>query len=163
MKRVVSLISIFIIMSQFLVGCSSNSNVKFKEVYSEVIGFSKTDEKLKPVPQNAILMINNDEFQKFKDKYFTKRKLSIGSPAKDKEVLYLQFSATGSSIPMYKVKSIKRNKDTLIVNVKQTKIAEVSVSKGFGGNFKWVMIVELDKTKCKAVVLKGVTLNNGSQ
>lgn len=116
MKRLLLLICTVIIISQFLIGCSANKNVEFKEFYSQVIGFSENDEESKPIQQDTILMMNNDDFQKFKDEYFMPRRIPMESPDKEKAVLYLQIPSPTCSVKGYSVKRINVSNNTLIVN-----------------------------------------------
>lgn len=132
-----------------LLGCSVNQTVSFKEFYSEVIGFSEDDEKFKPIQQDAVLMLTNEDFQKFKDTYFTPREIPMGSPNKEKAVLYLQIPSPASTVNQYKVKSINITSDTLTVNLKKTSFALVDGISGFTGSWKWVMFIEVDKTDLK--------------
>jgi hypothetical protein len=163
MKRFIILIYTVIIMSQFLIGClgsndvefkatnsdkknvnsySSNSkDVEFKEFYSQVIGFSENDEQLKTIQQDAVLMMDNEDFQKFKDEYFTPRKIPMESPDKEKAVLYLQIPSPTSSVNGYNVKSINVSNDTLTVNLNKSGGAEVNGIEGFDGTWKWVMFI----------------------
>lgn len=157
MKRLLALICIVIITSQFLIGCSANKNVQSKEFYTQVIGFSENDEKLKPIPQDTILMMTNDDFQKFKDKYFTPREIPMESSNKEKAVLYLQIPSPNSSVNGYSVESINVSNDTLTVNLRQSEVAQVDAISGFNGTWKWVMFIEVDKTNLKEnmkIVLK---------
>lgn len=75
MKNIFKVIFTIVIASLMLISCSENKNVQFNEFYSEVIGFSDTDEKSKSVPKDAILMKNNEDFQSFQDEYFTPREV----------------------------------------------------------------------------------------
>lgn len=149
MKKLLSLVCIIVIISQVFTGCSANKNVQFKEFYSLVIGFSENDEKSKPVPQDTILMSSNEEFLKFKDKYFTARELRIDSPDKEKAVLYIQIPSDTSSVNSYKVESINAKNKILTVNLKQSGMAMVKATEGFNGKWKWVLLVEMDKTNLK--------------
>ena len=149
MKRWLIFICVAIIMSQLLIGCSADKNIKFKDFYSQVIGFNENDEKSKPIQQDTILMLTNDDFQKFKDKYFTPRKIPMESPNKEKAVLYLQIPSPASSVNTYSVKSINLKKDTLTVNLKKPSVAMVDGKSGFNGTWKWVMFIEVDKTNLK--------------
>lgn len=149
MKRLLIFICVAIIMSQSLIGCSANKSIEFKEFYSQVIGFSENDEKSKPIQQDTILMLTNENFQKFKDKYFTPREIPMESPNKEKAVLYLQIPSPTSSVNTYSVKSINLKNDTLTVNLKKTSIAMVDGKSGFNGTWKWVMFIEVDKANLK--------------
>jgi hypothetical protein len=148
MKKIVLIIFSSIIFLTLL-GCSANKNVQFKEFYSQVIGFSEKDEKSKPVPQDTILMMTNEDFQKFKDKYFTPREIPMDSPDREKAVLYLQIPSPTSSVNEYRVKSINISNNTLTVNLEKSSVAEVDGKSGFNGTWKWVMFVEVDKTNLK--------------
>ena len=148
MKRVLLLIFTTIIMFQFLIACSTNKNVAFKEFYSNVIGFSKTDEE-QTIQQDTILMLTNEEFQRFKDKYFTPREIPMKSPDKEMAILYLQIPSQTSSVQGYSVESINVGNDTLTVNLKQSSVAQVDGIEGFDGTWKWVILVQVDKTNLK--------------
>lgn len=119
MKKWLIFSIITVIIAQFLVGCSNNKNVGFKE------------------------------FQKFKDKYISSRAIPIESPNKEKAVLYLHVSSKDSSVNMYSVKSIKLNNSTLTANLKRYSVADVDGKSGFNGTWKWVMLIEIDKTNLK--------------
>ena len=171
MKRFIILIYTVIIMSEFLIGClgskdvefkATNSDeknvnsysldskdVEFKEFYSQVIGFSENDEQLKTIQQDAVLMTDNEGFQKFKDEYFTPRKISMESPDNEKAVLYLQIPSPTCLVMFYSVKSINVRNNTLTVNLNQSGGAEVNGIEGFNGTWKWVMFIEVDKTNLK--------------
>jgi hypothetical protein len=148
MKRVLLLILSAIIMFRFVIGCSTNKNIEFKEFYSNVIGFSKTD-KEEIIQQDTILMLTNEEFQKFKNEYFTPRKIPMKSPDKERAVLYLQIPSLTCSVQGYSVESMNVGNHTLTVNLKQSSGAQVDGIEGFDGTWKWVMLVELDKTNLK--------------
>lgn len=150
MKRLLLLICTVIIISQFLIGCSVNKNVEFKEFYSQVIGFSENDEKSKSIQQDTILMLTNEDFQKFKDEYFTPRKIPMESPDKEKAVLYLQIPSQTSTVNNYSAESINVRNNTLIVNLKKSGgYYEVDGVSGFNGTWKLVMLIEVDKTNLK--------------
>lgn len=148
MKKVILIIFSSVIFLSLL-GCSANKSVQFKEFYSQVIGFSENDEKSKPVQQDTILMINNEDFQKFKDKYFTPREIPMDSPDKEKAVLYFQISSPTSEVNTYSVKNIDIKNNTLTVNLKKSAVAIVDGKSGFNGTWKWVMFIEIDKTNLK--------------
>lgn len=148
MKRVL-LVIFAIIMSQILIGCSTNKNVKFKEFYSDIIGFSKNDVE-QTIQKDTILMLNNEEFQKFKDEYFIPRKIPMKSPDKEKAVLYLQMPSPTCSVQGYSVKSINSINNVLTVNLNESAGgAQVDGIEGFDGTWKWVMLIEVDKTNLK--------------
>ncbi|MCM0650232.1 hypothetical protein NBE98_17850 [Clostridium swellfunianum] len=149
MKKLIALLCLVIIMSQAVIGCSANNSVQFKEFYSQVIGFSEGDEISKPVPQDTILMMTNEDFQKFKDIYFTPRKIPMESPDKEKAVLYLQIPSPSSSVNVYSVKNINISSSTITVNLKKSAAAQVDGKSGFNGSWKWVMFIEIDKTDLK--------------
>ncbi|HSP47165.1 MAG TPA: hypothetical protein VLN47_03710 [Clostridiaceae bacterium] len=149
MKKLSTLICLIVMVSQWLVGCSSEKGVQFQEFYSQVIGFSENDEKSKPIPQDTILMMTNEEFKEFKDKYFTPREIPMESPDSEKAVLYLQIPSPGSSVNEYRVESINMSGQTLTVNLIKTAVAQVDGISGFNGTWKWVMFIELDKTGLK--------------
>jgi hypothetical protein len=136
-------------MSKFLIGCSTNKNVEFKEFYSDIIGFSKNDEEPTTIQQDTILMLNNEEFQKFKDEYFTPRKIQMKSPDKEKAVLYLQIPSPTCSVQECSVKSINSDNNILTVNLNESAEAQVDGIEGFDGTWKWVMLIEVDKTNLK--------------
>lgn len=149
MKRWLIFICAAIIMSKLIIGCSANKNVKFKAFYSQIIGFSENDEKSNPIHQDTILIMTNEDFQKFKNKYFTPRKIPIESPDKEKAVLYLQVPSTTSSVNTYSVQSINVKNNALTVNLKKSAVAQVDAVTVFNGTWKWVMFVEVDKTNLK--------------
>lgn len=146
MKKLLLFIFGAIIISQFLIGCSVNKNIDFKEFYSQVIGFSENDVKLMPIEQDSILMLTNADFQKFKDKYFTPREIQIESTDKDKAVLYLQIPSPTSAVNTYIIKSINLKDNTLTINLRKPTIASVDNKSGFNGSWEWVMFVAIDKT-----------------
>jgi hypothetical protein len=149
MKRWLILICTAVIMSQFLIGCSASKDVEFKEFYSQVIGFSENDEKYKTIQQDTVLMLGNEDFQKFKEEYFTPREIPMETPDKEKAVLYLQIPSPTSSVNTYNVKSINVTNNTLTVNLNKSSVAQVDGIDGFNGTWKWVMIMEVDKTNLK--------------
>lgn len=148
MKKII-LVVFLAILFMGLVGCSANKNVEFKEFYSEVIGFNKDDEKSKPIEQDTILMITNENFQKFKDKYFTPRGIPVDTPNKEKAVLYLQIPSSTSQVNTYSVQSINIKNNTLAVNLEKSEVAQVDGKGGFSGTWKWVMFIEVDKADLK--------------
>lgn len=148
MKKWLLFTIITIIIPQFLMGCSASKVVEFKEFNSQAIGFTKNDEKSKLIPQDTLLMMTNKDFQRFKDKYFTLKKIPMESPDKEKAVLYLQIPSSTSSVNQYSVESINVSNDTLTVNLKQIGVAEVSTIEGVA-TINWVMLIELDKTNLK--------------
>lgn len=149
MKKLLILVCTFIIMSQFLIGCSAKKNVEFKEFFSQVIGFSENDKKSEPIHQDVILILNNDDFQKFKDEYFTQREIPMESPDKEKAVLFLQIPSQTSSVDSYSVESINVRGNTLTVNLKKSGCYEVDGISGFNGLWKLVILIEVDKTNLK--------------
>lgn len=149
MKKWWAFICVVICMSQILIGCTANKNVGFKEFYSQVIGFSKNDEESKPIQQNSILMITNKNFKKFKDKYFTPRKIPMKSPNKEKAVIFIQISSATSTVNTYNIESINARGKTLTVKLKPRGVVETDGVNGFNGTWKWVMLAEIDKTNLK--------------
>ena len=148
MKRWLILICTVVIMSQFLIGCSASKDVEFKEFYSQVIGFSENDEKfIKTIQQDTVLMLGNVDFQKFKEKYLSEIPMEL--PNKEKAVLYLQIPSPTSSVNTYSVKSINVSNNTLTVNLNKSGVAQVDGTDGFNGTWKWVMLIEVDKTNLK--------------
>lgn len=146
MKKVLPLIFTFIIMFQFMIGYSTNKKVEFQEFYSDIIGFSKIDEE-KTIKQDTILMLKNDEFQKFKDKYFATTEISMKSPNKEKAALYIQIPSPTCSVQGYSVENINSSNSVLTVNLKKSAGgAQVDGIEGFDGTWKWVMLIQLDKT-----------------
>jgi hypothetical protein len=131
-----------------LIRCSTNKEVEFKEFFSDIIGFSKIDEEL-TIQQDAIIMLTNEEFQKFKDEYFTSREIPMKSPDKEKAVLYLQIPSPTCSVQGYRVESINLSDNILTVDLKQSSSAQVDGIEGFDGTWKWVMLIEVDKTNLK--------------
>jgi hypothetical protein len=149
MKKFLALICLIAISFQLFVGCSEKKSLQFTEFYSQVIGFDENDEKSKPIPQDAILMITDEDFQKFKDKYFTPRKIPMGSPDKEKAVLYLQIPSPTSLVNQYSVESINISDKTLTVNLKKSSEAQVDGKNGDRGIWKWVMFIQVDKENLK--------------
>lgn len=149
MKRWLILICSIFIMYQFLIGCSASKNIEFKEFYSQVIGFSENDVKYKTIQQDTVLLLTNEDFQKFKDEYFTPRQIPMESPDKEKAVLYLQIPSPTSSVNIYTIQNINVKNNTLTVNLKNLSVAQVDAAEGFNGVWKWVMLIELDKTNLK--------------
>ena len=149
MKRWLILICAVAIISQFLIGCSASKDVEFKEFYSQVIGFTESDEKYKTIQQDTVLMLGNEDFQKFKEEYFTPREIPMETPDKEKAVLYLQIPSPTSSVNTYNVKSINVTNNTLTVNLNKSSVAQVDGTDGFNGTWKWVMLMEVDKTNLK--------------
>ncbi|MZK49305.1 hypothetical protein C1H57_21360 [Clostridium sp. 2-1] len=94
-------------------------------------------------------MLTNEEFQRFKDRYFTPREIPMKSPDKEMAILYLQIPSQTSSVQGYSVESINVGNDTLTVNLKKSSVAQVDGIEGFDGTWKWVMLVEVDKTNLK--------------
>ena len=148
MKKLLILI-LTIIMSQFLIGCSANKNVEFKEFFFFFVGFSENDKKSEPIHQDIILMLTNDDIQKFKDEYFTPRKIPMESPDKEKAVLFLQIPSQTSLVDSYSVESINISDNTLTVNLKKSGCYEVNGISGFNGSWKLVKLIEVDKTNLK--------------
>lgn len=148
MKKLLLLTTITIIITQLLIGCSASKVVEFNELNSQVIGFTENDEKLKLIPKDSLLMMTNNDFQRFKNKHFTPKKIPVESPDKEKSVLYLQIPSSTSSVNQYSVESINVSNDTLTVNLKQIGVAEVSTIEGVA-TINWVMLIELDKTNLK--------------
>ena len=70
-------------------------------------------------------MIGNEDFQKFKDEYFTPREIPMESPDKEKAILYLQILSSTSSVNDYNVKSINVTNNTLTVNLNKYGVAQV--------------------------------------
>ncbi|NRZ86394.1 hypothetical protein DFR97_002169 [Clostridium beijerinckii] len=112
------------------------------------MGLVKTDEE-QAIQQDTILMLTNEEFQRFKDKYFTPREIPMKSPDKEMAILYLQMPSVTSSVQGYSVESINVGNNTLTVNLKPSSVAQVDGIEGFDGTWKWVMLVEVDKTNLK--------------
>lgn len=80
MKRILILFLGFVIMLQIFSGCASNKDVEFEAFYSDIMSFNENDEnneESKPIQQDAILMLNNDEYEQFKDKHFTPREIPM--------------------------------------------------------------------------------------
>jgi hypothetical protein len=142
---------ILIVISLFLIGCSAHRDIDFNEFYTQVIGFSENIENAKPIQRDSILMMTNEEFTKFKDEYFSPRKIPMESPHKDKAILYLQIPAnTSSAVDIFHVKSISVKGNVLTVMLTKYLGTGVDPVKGFTNDmFKWVMFIEIDKTYLK--------------
>lgn len=149
MKKLLLLIFTILIMSQTFISCSSNKNLNFKEFYSQIIGFDENDEKSKSIEKDKILIMTNEDFQQFKDEYFTSREIFLESPDKEKAVLYLQIPSVDSSVNTYTIQSMNVKNDTLTVNLQKSGVAQVDGINGFNGTWKWVMFIELGKTDLK--------------
>jgi hypothetical protein len=149
MKRLLILICIVVIASQFLIGCSSKKRVPFNELYSEVIGFVENNEKYKPVPQDTILLMTTEDVQKFYDKYFTLRKFPMEPLSKEKSVLYIQIPSPASSVDIYCVHSVDVKGNILTVSLEKTGPAQVDAAEDLSWIWKWVMFIEVDKTNLK--------------
>ena len=154
MKKMIFFMSITIVLASLLIGCSSKNSIKgkpikYKEIYSQVIGFSEKDDTSKPIKQDAQLLMTNEAFHNFKDKYFTPRQIPIEEPAKDKAVLYLQIPSDTSAVNMYKVESLLATNNTLTVKLKNIGAAMVKATMDFDGTFKCVIFLEMDKTLLK--------------
>jgi len=146
-KRRVWLTVILIIIAILLVGCSKGKKVEFKEFYSQAIGFSEKDEMFKPIPENGLLMINNEEYTKFNDKYFTPREIPMASPDKEKAVVFIQMPGDETTAPVFKISKITAVDGKLVVDLKKSGEANLSPSEEFTGIFKWVVLAEIDKTE----------------
>ncbi|WP_246578258.1 hypothetical protein [Clostridium frigoris] len=94
-------------------------------------------------------MLSNEEFQKFEDEHFTPKKIPMKSPDKEKAVLYVQIPSPTSSVNTYSVKSINVSNNTLTVNLNKPSVTQVHGVGGFNGTWKWVMLMEVDKTNLK--------------
>lgn len=145
MKRLLTLIFIVTFVSQFLISCSLNNNIQFKEL-REIIGLSES-----ALPVDSILMMTNENYQKNKDKYFTPRKIitPTESLAKGKAILYLQYPSSSTAAGEYRVKGVSVNGDNLIVNLKKAKIDTNSPYYHPPGTYKWATFIELDKANLK--------------
>lgn len=71
------------------------------------------------------------------------------SPNREKAVLYLQIPSPTCSVQGYSVESINLGDNILTVNLKQSSGAQVDGIEGFDGTWKWVMLIEVDKTNLK--------------
>ena len=149
MKRWLKFICVVAIISLFLIGCSAQRKIEFKEIYSETIGFSDSVDKYKPISQDAVLLLTNEDFQIFMDKYFTKRKIPIESMDKEKAVLYLQIPSTTNAVDTYYVENMYVKNSTLTVNLTKMSAGYVDAKEGFNGIFKWVLVLEVDKHNLK--------------
>lgn len=146
MKKCLILICTIIIFSHLLIGCSSAKDVEFKEIYADTISYKPIDENSKPVSEETILMMANQDFEMLKDNYIMDKKIQTKSLDKDKAVLYIQMPGSKSSVKLYKVKDIKVNEDTLTVQLDNYG-ADLSISlEGDNSIHIWTMLVELDKT-----------------
>lgn len=144
MKKSILILLIIIFISQLLFACSSNDKVEFKEFYSQIIGFNENNEHSKPIENDTTLMMTNDEFEKFNDKYFKPREIPMDSPDKEKAVFYLQIPSSTSSVNTYSIKNINVKNNTLTVTLEKGGVVQVDGKTGFN-NWKWVMFLELDK------------------
>lgn len=149
MKRLMTIVFMLVLASQFLTGCSESKHIKLKDLYHQVVGFSDNDETLQPVPQDAILLMTHEDYQSFMDMYFSARELPIESPDKDKAVLYLQFPSASTAVDTFCVKNIYLKNKTMTVNIKNIGTSMVDPIAGFDGTFKWVMFLEFDKSDLK--------------
>ena len=150
MKKSLLFILLGIIITPLLVGCAAGKDVEFKEFYTQVIGFSESKKILKPIKQDAILMMANEDFLTFKDKHFTPRRIPVESPDKDKAVLFLQIPSTTSSVNVYSIKNIKVSSNTLTVYLNKSPGAEeVNPTQAINYSWEWIMFVEIDKSNLK--------------
>ncbi len=142
---------IFVVIALFLVGCSDPKDVGFNEVYTEVIGFSENIKRSKPIKQDLILLMTNEEYIKFKDEYFSQRGFPKESPHKENAILYIQIPSNASTaVDRFHVKSISAKDNVLTVMLRKYSGTEVCPAEGFTSDvFKWVMFIEIDKTYLK--------------
>jgi hypothetical protein len=141
---------VLIILLLFLTGCSMISvekEVTFNTFYTEIIGFSESNEKIKPIPNDVMLMVDNKEYQDFTDKYLTVRELPIEDPDKEKAVLFIQIPSESLSVQKYGVINIKIKGKQLIIELIKNSTAFVNPADGFeNAIFKWIALVEIDKS-----------------
>lgn len=151
MKKYKILIVISFIMAQFLIGCSANNIVEFKEFHAQVMAFSESNQKSKPIQPDAILMIDYEDFEKFKFNYFTSRQIPTSANDKEKAVLFLQIPSDSTHIVNnYQVESMNVRSNILTVTLKKkASVSEVDTVRGFNGTLKWVMLIEVDKAQLK--------------
>lgn len=150
MKKSLFFILVSIIITPLLFGCTVSKDVEFKEFYTQVIGFTESEEISKPIQPDTILMMTNEDFLSFKDKYFTKRRIPIEPPDKEKAVLFLQIPSPTLSVNVYSIKNIKVSNNTLTIYLnKSSGVAEVSPAGSYNYLWEWVMFVEIDKSNLK--------------
>lgn len=147
MKKGFIVICISVIMSQLFTSCTNKKEVEYKEFYSQIIGFSQDRDNYKAIENDSILMVDKTEYTKFIDKYFTMRKLSIEPPNTEKAVLFLQIPSDSDIVPCYTINSITVRNKTLIVNLEKS--SEAIVDGETVMNWKWIMLIELDKSYLK--------------
>jgi len=149
--RKYGIIYFIILWTAFLLvgGSSSNINyaVAYKEIYSEIIGFDENNDLLKPIPQDTMLILKNENYQKFVNEYFVPREIPIPEPDKEKAVLYLQMPSEDSSVDTYTVKGISVKENNLVIDIEKEGMAQVDAVSEFKGMFKWVEFIEIDKQK----------------
>ena len=149
MKKYLLFIISTLILSQFFVGCSRKEIVPFKPFYNQVLGFSNSGEEYKPIEQDTLLMLDNEDFQDFKKEYFEPREIPMEEPDEEKAVLYLQIPSESSSVNTYSVKDVSVKGNILTVNLINIGVAKVNPVEGFDGKWYYVILLGIDKTNLK--------------
>jgi hypothetical protein len=147
MKKSFIIICISVVISQLFTSCTNKKEIEYKEFYSQIIGFSQDKDNYKAIENDSILMIDNSEYTKFADKYFTMRKLPIKSPNTEKAVLFLQIPSDSDFVDCYITKSVTVRNNTLTVNLEKN--SEAIVDGDVQLNWKWVILLEIDKSHLK--------------
>ena len=150
MKKITAIICFIVLAVQILTGCSANKRIQFEDIYQQVIPFSDNDVTMKPVPQDTILMMTNEEYTKFVDDYFKLRQLPIALSDPEKAALYIQIAAADYSVDQYRAEKIYLKDNTLTVSLEKVGTSKVKAPEGFKGSFKWVMFIVLDKAELKS-------------
>lgn len=147
MKKWVIFVVFSVIIFGFLTSFLYNKRVQYTEIYSQVIGFNESD----TIKQDTILLMTNEDFNSFNEKYFKSRKIPMASRDKEKAVLYLQIMTyEPGSVYTYSVKNMNVKDNTLTVNLTKLSLVKVKGDIGLDGTWKWVMLIEVDKAQLKS-------------
>jgi hypothetical protein len=136
---------VLIIILTIFTGCLKEQKIEFIELFNHVIGYDDNDEMYKPIPVDSLLMMDKSEFDKFNEDYFSSREIDFKFPKDHKAELFIQIPSDSDAVNSYRVSSIIRSNKELIVNLSKTGETEFKRAEGFKGEFKWIIIVELDK------------------
>jgi hypothetical protein len=142
----------FLILYLILVftGCSSpfqSVNIEYNVLYEQVVGFSINNNLMKPITEDVRLLTKDDEYQSFVNEHFVSRELPVKPHTKGNAVLYVQMKSNATTVQGYGIERISYNNNVLEVSLYKNGNYGVDPAAGFDGVFKWIMLIEIDKTQ----------------
>lgn len=140
-KRIVFL-GAAVLLTLSLAGCSKVKELEFDVVYYEAVGLSESMD----IDSDAVLLLKNDDYIAFTDKYFSNSRLPMDALGDNDAVIVLFIPSETNTVSLYYVKSLALSDKTLNIAVRKT-LSEALVPRtpGADSTYSWVLFITVEK------------------